>query len=128
MKNLFSVLAILVLFVASISTLSAQKSTSPSTNLGVTFDYPKPNSFIRDSLFWVKIDPKEPKNISSIDLYINNRSVGRDTRYPFAWGKGSGLRGGPKVLKPGTYKLKAVITDKKGGKTTQYSTFKVRGR
>lgn len=123
MKNrTLLVTAILFFQLSAITILSAQ-----SNPLSVTFDYPSPNSWVRDSMFWVKISPKSPEQIRSIDLYVNNRRVGTDTRAPFKWGKG-GVPGGPKVLKPGTYKLKAIIRDKNGKAHTQYSSFRVKGK
>ena len=123
MKKLTYIFATAVFLLIGTASISAQSKSLSSLNI-----YPKNNSFLRDSLFWVKIDVKNPEIISYIDLYINNRSVGRDTRPPFRWGKGSDLRRGPKVLKPGSYKLKALIRTKDGKQTTKYSTFRVKGR
>ena len=119
----------LTLFLALFMLLGSIAVSAQSKTLsGGIKVFPRHNVTIRDSIFLVRMDTKNPQQIKYIDLYINNRSVGRDYRAPFRWGKGSGLRGGPKVLKPGTYKLKAVIRTKDGKQATKYSVYRVSGR
>ena len=123
MKKLTLIFTTVLFVTFGTTTIFAQ--SNPFSSLSM---YPSGNSWIRDSMFFASVDFKDPNQIKYIDLYIDGKPAGRDTRPPFRWGKGTDLRRGPKVLKPGTHKLKAIIRTKDGKQTTKYSTFKVKGR
>lgn len=92
--------------------------------VSLSFNYPKTNGMILDSLFYVKADVVNQNEIEYVELFLNNTSLGKDTKYPFQWGKGAPISSrAPKYLQPGSYKLKAVIKDKCGEVKEVHSNF-----
>ena len=76
----------------------------------------------------VELDlPEGYSHIKYADLYVNGKSYGRESKYPYQWGKGY-KHSGHQVLnniQPGTYHLRCVIYDNCGYEQYKEVTFHV---
>lgn len=93
------------------------------------FKYPKSNgTYPKGKDVYVRVEPKNYRDIAMMELYLNGKFIRKETSYPFEWARPNSngdhyLRN----LHPGTYKLKVRIKDKCGRWHEKYCIFYVKG-
>ena len=88
-------------------------------NPNLKFMQPTNGSLVNENL-GVVVDASDPDgDITSVNLYINNTLVRKDSSSPYKWGVGSGNTDNAILnLSNGSHILKATATDNDGGKKT----------
>ena len=110
MKNLFTLLVLVLITSSDLLAQKFQKYERPSSritcnwkstiaNTGLVCDYEDLS---------VRVDPQARKMILFMELFINNKSVKKDTQWPFIFTNDSKTN----YLRPGYHKLKVKIVDR----------------
>ena len=98
--------------------------TPPPTNTGCDFDTWFDNPKKQNHRWYVKVNVNKHHQIKYVDLYVNGKHAGKETSYPYDWGK-SGKDNYLKNLHRGTYKLHAKIYTTCGHVVEKHHEFRV---
>ena len=94
----------------------------------VKFKYPQKSNYYAGDDVYVALTVDNYKHIKHCELYINDRLVRKESKYPYEWAK-KGYKGDDYLRKmsPGNYKLKCKVYDNCGKYKEYYHNFTVKG-
>lgn len=123
MKNVSAVFILFTLISVSSFAQSFQKYQKPSRQLSCIWQ----SSFDKFGLicdyqnYNIRVNPKAKNAIKYMQLYLANKSVGKDFSYPFVWTVNTKNH----YLNPGVHKAKVKIVDRCGKVHWIYKNFRV---